>query len=173
MEEYSFSFINNDLIAKCHQLNESNVPNVGSTTLKDLTNLVENSDYNECVLFENKVIGFIVCFKDNKLTKSYMNQINHKNFKEISNRVNNFLYIDRIAIDVEYRNMKLGSELYKKIHHYAKQNNIKNLTAEINLLPSINKASFKFHQSFGFQEIDTVKHTDDYEVSLQKLLINS
>jgi len=47
------------------------------------------------------------------------------------------------------------------------------LTAEINLLPSINKGSFKFHESFGFQEFGTVKYSEDYEVSLQKLLINS
>ena len=45
--------------------------------------------------------------------------------------------------------------------------------AEINLLPSINKGSFKFHESFGFQEFGTVKYSEDYEVSLQKLLINS
>ena len=102
-----------------------------------------------------------------------MNAVKHKNFKEISSRVKNFLYIDRIAIDDQYRNIKLGSNLYKNILIFAKHNSLQYLTAEINLLPSVNKTSFKFHESFGFQEFETVKYSEDYEVSLQKLLINS
>ena len=173
MKEYSFLPINNDLTAKCHELNEKNIPNVGSTTLEELTNSIKNSDYNECIVVDNKVVGFVVCFQDNEQTKSYMNAVKHKNFKEISSRVNNFLYIDRIAIDDQYRNIKLGSNLYENILIFAKHNSLQYLTAEINLLPSVNKASFKFHESFGFQEFETVKYSEDYEVSLQKLLINS
>ena len=173
MKEYSFLPINNDLTAKCHQLNEKNIPNVGSTTLEELTNSIKNSDYNECIVIDDKVVGFVVCFQDNKQTKSYMNAVKHKNFKEISSRVNNFLYIDRIAIDDQYRNIKLGSNLYENILIFANHNSLQYLTAEINLLPSVNKASFKFHESFGFQEFGRVKYSEDYEVSLQKLLINS
>ena len=173
MKEYSFLPINNDLTAKCHQLNEKNIPNVGSTTLEELTNSIKNSDYNECIVIDDKVVGFVVCFQDNEQTKSYMNAVKHKNFKEISSKVNNFLYIDRIAIDDQYRNIKLGSNLYENILIFANHNSLQYLTAEINLLPSVNKASFKFHESFGFQEFETVKYSEDYEVSLQKLLINS
>ena len=173
MKEYSFLPINNDLTAKCHQLNEKNIPNVGSTTLEELTNSIKNSDYNECIVVDDKVVGFVVCFQDNEQTKSYMNAVKHKNFKEISSRVNNFLYIDRIAIDDQYRNIKLGSNLYENILIFANHNSLQYLTAEINLLPSVNKASFKFHESFGFQEFGRVKYSEDYEVSLQKLFINS
>ncbi len=173
MKEYSFLSINNDLVPKCHNLNERNIPNVGSTTLEGLKKSIENSDHNECIFIENKVVGFVVCFQDNEITKSYMNEIKHKNFIEISKSVANFLYIDRIAIDNQYRNIKLGSSLYENILNYAKQNSIQHLTAEINLLPTINEASFKFHESFGFQEFRTIKYSEDYEVSLQKLLINS
>ena len=102
-----------------------------------------------------------------------MREIKHKNFNEIEKRVSNFLYIDRVAVDNEHRNNKLGTFLYKNILNFAKDNFIKHLTAEINLLPSINEASFKFHNSFGFNEIQTVKYSEDYEVSLQKLIINS
>ena len=173
MKEYSYLPINTDLTTKCHELNEKNVPNVGSTTLEELTNSIKNSDYNECIVVDNKVVGFVVCFQDNEQTKSYMNAVKHKNFKEISSRVNNFLYIDRIAIDDQYRNIKLGSNLYENILIFANHNSLQYLTAEINLLPSVNKASFKFHESFGFQEFGRVKYSEDYEVSLQKLIINS
>ena len=103
-------------------------------------------------MIDNTVIGFVVCFQDNDQTKSYMSEINHKNFNEISSRVKNFLYIDRIVIDGQYRKNKLGTKLYENILVFAKQNSLQHLTAEINLLPSINKGSFKFHESFGFQE---------------------
>ncbi len=173
MKEYSYLPITNGLIAKCHEINEENVPNVGSTTLEVFTNSIENSDFNECIVVENKVVGFIVCFQDSEITKSYMGKIKHKNFEEINNRVSDFVYIDRIAVDDEYRNKKLGSSLYINVLNFAKRNSIRHLTAEINLLPSINKGSFKFHESFGFQEFGKVKYTQDYEVLLQKLLINS
>lgn len=173
MKDYSFTPIDLELISKCHKLNEKNVPNVGTQTLDGFISLVENSDYNECVLFKNKVVGFVICFQDNELTKLYMNEIKHKNFKEISNRVKNFLYIDRIAIDAQYRNIKLGTFLYKNVHRFAKHNLIEHLTAEINLLPSVNKVSFNFHESFGFENITNVKYSEDYEVSLQKMIIGS
>ena len=118
-------------------------------------------------------MGYVVCFQDNENTNNYMREIKHKNFNEIENRVSNFLYIDRVAVDNEHRKNKLGTFLYKNILNFAKDNFIKHLTAEINLLPSINEASFKFHKSFGFNEIQTVKYSEDYEVSLQKLIINS
>ena len=173
MKEYFYSKIDTGLVAMCHELNQKNVPNVGSLSLEDLKNSIENSDYNEAIVDENKVVGFVVCFQDNDLTKSYMQKIEHKNFKAISNREDNFLYIDRIAVDAEYRNNKLGTILYKNILNFAKENTIKNLTAEINLLPSNNEVSFKFHKSFGFEEFGNVKYSEDYEVSLQKLMINS
>jgi predicted GNAT superfamily acetyltransferase len=97
-----------------------------------------------------------------------MEEIDHKNFREISKRVNNFLYIDRIAVDSDYRNKKLGSQLYLNIINFSENNSIASLTAEINLLPSINIPSFEFHKKFNFKEIDTVKYSEDYEVSLQK-----
>ena len=168
MKDILFQSINNDLIAQCHQLNEENVPNVGSRSLEGLTNSLENSDYSECVIIDNFVVGFVICFQDSEITKSYMEKIEHKNFKEISNRVSNFLYIDRIAVNAKYRNKKLGSQLYSNIINFSKDNSISNLTAEINLLPSVNIPSFEFHKKFNFKEIDTVKYSKDYEVSLQK-----
>ncbi len=173
MKDYLFSPIKSNFVLQCHKLNEQNVPNVGTKSLDGFINLVENSDYNECILRNNEVIGYIVCFQDNENTINYMRQIKHKNFNEIGKSVSNFLYIDRVVVENHYRKSKLGTALYKNTLNFAKENFIKNLTAEINLLPSINEASFKFHKSFGFNEIDTVKYSEDYEVSLQKLLINS
>jgi len=87
MKDFIFEPINKRTIKKCHELNEKNVPNVGSKSIEGLANSLENSDYSECIHFENQVIGFVICFLDSEKTKSYMKEIDHKNFREISNRV--------------------------------------------------------------------------------------
>ena len=68
MKDYLFSPINSDFVAQCHELNEKNVPNVGTKSLDGFINLVENSDYNECILNNNEVVGYVVCFQDNENT---------------------------------------------------------------------------------------------------------
>ena len=77
-----------------------------------------------------------------------MHQIKHRNFNEIENRVSNFLYIDRVAVDNEHRKNKLGTSLYENTLNFAKENFIKHLTAEINLLPSIKRGFIQISQVF-------------------------
>ena len=163
--------IDNSNVDGCHALNENNVPNVGTTTFDEFENLVENSDFHKCIIHENKVIGFIICFQDSSKTKSFMYNLKHKNFNEFRNRIKNFMYIDRIAIDAEFRKNGIATSIYDKLLEFCLEGNIENLTAEINILPSRNEVSFNFHKKFNFVEIDTKKYSDDYEVSLQKRIL--
>ena len=101
------------------------------------------------------------------MTNSYMSDFEHKNFNEISQRVSDFLYIDRIAVDKNYRKRSIGSKLYEEVVKFAEMNSISHLTAEINLLPAKNIPSFLFHEKFNFTELDTVKYSEEYKVSLQ------
>ena len=57
MNNYEYSPIVDNFLEECHEINQDNVPEVGSRSLEGLTNSIENSDYNECVIFENKVVG--------------------------------------------------------------------------------------------------------------------
>lgn len=159
--------ISSENLVECHRINQENTPEVGSRTLEGLQNSLENSDYNLCAVVDNEVVGFVICFQDTERTNSYMGDIEHKNFNEISQRVSDFLYIDRIAVDKNYRKRSIGSKLYDEVVNFAEMNSISHLTAEINLLPSKNTPSFNFHEKFDFTEIDTVKYSEDYEVSLQ------
>ena len=122
MNNYKYFPITDNFLQQSHKINQDNVPEVGSRSLEGLQNSIENSDYNECVVLENKVVGFVICFEDNQKTSSYMKEIQHKNFKEIKKRVSNFLYIDRIAVDTEFRKNKLATELYSNIINFAKNN---------------------------------------------------
>ena len=154
--------ISSENLLQCHRINQENTPEVGSITLEGLQNSLDNSDYNLCALLDNEIVGFVICFQDTETTNSYMNDIEHKNFNEISQRVSDFLYIDRIAVDKNYRKRSIGSKLYDEVVNFA----------EINLLPSKNTPSLSFHEKFDFTELDTVKYSQDYEVSLQ-VRINS
>ena len=164
--------ISSENLVDCHRINQENTPEVGSVTLEELQNSLDNSDYNLCAVVDNEVVGFVICFQDTETTNSYMGDIDHKNFSEISQRIGDFLYIDRIAVDKNYRKKSIGSKLYNEVVNFAEMNSISYLTAEINLLPSKNTPSFRFHEKFYFTELDTVKYSEDYEVSLQ-VRINS
>ena len=164
--------ISGENLVECHRINQENTPEVGSVTLEELQNSLDNSDYNLCAVVDNEVVGFVICFQDTETTNSYMGDIDHKNFSEISQRKSDFLYIDRIAVDKNYRKRSIGSKLYDEVINFAEMNSISHLTAEINLLPSKNMPSFNFHEKFAFTELDTVKYSEDYEVSLQ-VRINS
>ena len=164
--------ITSENLVECHRINQENTPEVGSVTLEGLQNSLDNSDYNLCAVVDNEVVAFVICFQDTETTNPYMSDIAHKNFNEIRQRISDFLYIDRIAVDKNYRKKSIGSKLYNEVVNFAEMNSISYLTAEINLLPSKNMPSFRFHEKFDFTELDTVKYSEDYEVSLQ-VRINS
>jgi predicted GNAT superfamily acetyltransferase len=168
VDKFLKSEIVNDYVEACHILNQNNVPEVGDRPLDEFKLLVENSDYNCCIVENKTVVGFVICFQDNKTSTSFLTEQNHKNFIEIQSKVNNFLYIDRIAVHENYRGQNIGKEIYQHVEKFAIVNNIESLTAEINLLPKKNEISFKFHEKYGFREFSTKKYSDDYEVSFQK-----
>ena len=168
VEKFLKSEIINDYVEACHVINQNNVPEVGDRPLDEFKLLVENSNYNCCIIENNTVVGFVICFQDNKTSTSFLTEQNHKNFIEIQSKVNNFLYIDRIAVLENYRGQYIGKEIYQHVEKFAIENNIELLTAEINLLPKKNEISFNFHEKNGFREFSTKKYSDDYEVSFQK-----
>ena len=84
MNNYEYSPITDNFLEEIYKINQDNVPAVGSRSLKGLKNSIENSDYNECVINKNKIVGFVVCFQDTENTCSYMKEIQHKNFIKIT-----------------------------------------------------------------------------------------
>ena len=64
MDNIKFISIDETNIQNCHILNESNVPEVGTRALNEFDDLVRNSNFNQCVILNEEVIGFIICFQD-------------------------------------------------------------------------------------------------------------
>lgn len=86
-----------------------------------------NSGYCFVASINNRIIGFILAYE----TQPFLGSI----------------YIRYIGINPKYQGQGIGSLLYKRLISKAKKNNIKKITALINL---DNPKSMKLHEKAGF-----------------------
>lgn len=146
-------------------LNKIEVQYTSPMDLDRTKNLDACAAYHWVVEIDNVVAGFLLVMDHDSL---YEND-NHKWFKE---RLERFLYIDRIVVSKEFAGQKIGSKLYKKLIKTAGETNIKNIVCEYNIQP-MNLGSKGFHDSFGFKEMGTLWSEDrSKQVSMQRLLLD-
>lgn len=114
-----------------------------------------------CVVAEQdgEVIGFVLAMQ---MGDVYANA----NFEWFSQRLNNFVYIDRIVIDERARGHGLGKRFYDHISDVASANGCLVMCAEMDLVPP-NESSLKFHQNFGFVKLGERKYDSGKIVSMQ------
>ncbi len=128
-----------------HLLNQQNTPEVGD--VPDIENFKQLIKFSENILIaekDSKLIGFVLCMKQNQMYKS-------KNYLYLSSKFSEFLYIDRIAIGKKYRRLGIGKTMYEKIIEAAKLTEVP-LLCEVNTKPK-NGPSLAFHKYLGFEEI--------------------
>ena len=128
-----------------HLLNQQNTPEVGD--VPDIGNFKQLIKFSENILIaekDSKLIGFVLCMKQNQMYKS-------KNYLYLSSKFSEFLYIDRIAIGKKYRRLGIGKTMYEKIIEAAKLTEVP-LLCEVNTKPK-NGPSLAFHKYLGFEEI--------------------
>jgi len=136
-------------------INQDNVPAVGSLeSIDKMKELLSISSYHSVLLLNKNVIGFSICFREGT---SYLSE----NYKYFTQGLKNFLYIDRIAIDQNYRREGLGKSMYKDIFSSASHENLR-VTAEVNTKPK-NQISLDFHNNMGFEQIGE-RQFDDHDV---------
>ena len=153
--------VDSDILEQIYFLNQKNTPEVGSlSSIKDLQNLIRLSSINYYVISQDKIIGFIICFREHSTYDS-------ENYKFFSKEERNFLYVDRIAISHKYRRFGIGKNLYLKIEQMAVSNNLP-ICCEVNTDP-LNEISIKFHKDFGFFEIGNRKFKDHSVAYFKKL----
>ena len=134
-----------ELLKNIYYLNQDNIPEVGSlASVDELVKLLNISKANYFVTFDNSLIGFVVCLRERSEYKS-------KNYKYFSDRLDKFLYIDRIAIKRNMRRRGIGKKIYDHIQQVADLNKIP-LCCEINTTP-LNQPSRQFHKKLGFKQV--------------------
>jgi predicted GNAT superfamily acetyltransferase len=109
---------------------------------------------------ERKVVAFLLAFTG----KSAYDSVNYQWFNQ---RLNDFIYIDRIVIDGTQHGKGLGKLLYQDLFDFAKTHNLHKIACEFYIHPP-NEVSQKFHQNFGFHQLSTQWVADGKKrVSLQ------
>ncbi len=148
------------LLKEIFILNQANTPAVGSLdSIDHLKNLLSKSIKNLFISNQNSLVGFIVCFRENSNYES-------ENYKFFSQSEKTFMYIDRVAIDKEFRRNRLAQELYNNIEKICIEKKLP-LCCEVNTFP-INKPSIDFHKKLGFYEVGSNDFTANSVVYLKK-----
>ena len=152
------------LLNKIFKLNQDNIPEVGSLdSVNHLRNLLSKSLKNLYIVNQNRLVGFIVCFRERSNYES-------ENYKYFSKSEKNFIYIDRVAIHEAFRRNKLAQELYKNIEKMCIKNKLP-LCCEVNTIP-MNKPSINFHKKLGFLKVGKKDFTKNSVVYFKKTYVN-
>ena len=143
-------------VSDIYSINQDNVPEVGSLdSLDQQRKLLSISSYHSILLEENELIGFSICFRE---SRPYWSE----NYKYFEDKLDRFLYIDRIAIRSEYRRQGHAKRMYEDIFNIASQDDLI-VTAEVNTKPA-NQGSLRFHEYMGFKEVGA-RSFDDHDVA--------
>jgi predicted GNAT superfamily acetyltransferase len=149
-----------DNLTELLDLNQSNLPHVGSISMSEMEHLHRQAVYFRAAEFDGHRAGFLIAFDP---TADY----NSPNFLWFKNRYDAFVYIDRIVVAPDSRRKGIAFFLYRDLEHFAAQNDIPIMTCEYNLRPQ-NEISRQFHQKYGFKEVGTQKTENGKKtVSLQ------
>ena len=124
--------------------NGLNEPHVGSLNKKKLQSLLIQSNYCKVAFYNDEPAGFLLCIPEDMKYSSL-------NYKWVSERYSNFIYIDRISILEKYQNKKLGTALYTDLFYFSIENQYDIILCEVNIMPQ-NPGSIRFHKKFDFVE---------------------
>ena len=125
-------------------INEQGLPGTGKVTEKEISYLMEISEVCIGAFHQESLVGFVICL----LPKRNYGSLNYSWFNE---RYEKFIYVDRIAVDTQFRDLGIGSKLYQRVIQYSTENSIP-ITAEVSLDPP-NPGSDRFHIRHSFNSV--------------------
>ena len=133
------------------EINEQGLPGTGKVSLDEMKNLLNISELSVGAFEDDSLLGFVICLLPNTAYGSL-------NYAWFNQRFENFIYVDRVAVDEKYRNQGIGQALYDTVFDYASEHQLP-VTAEVSLRPQ-NLGSDRFHLRHGFSAIAEVDHGD-------------
>jgi predicted GNAT superfamily acetyltransferase len=134
-------------LAAVHAINEAAVPAVGAEQIEDLADIAAESVIALVAEIEGKIAGF--CFV--LAPGADYHSINYLWF---SDRYDDFVYLDRVAISPDFQRRGIGRALYTEVERRSADRcpTATAFTLEVNLRPR-NDTSLEFHAHLGFVEV--------------------
>ena len=128
-------------------INEACVPAVGTSTLDELTHLVGESVFALVADVEDQIAGFCLVLAPGA-------DYGSMNYRWFSERYDDFVYLDRVAIAEPFRRGGIGHAMYAEVERRSAiaQPSATHFTLEVNLRPR-NDTSLAFHARLGFEEV--------------------
>lgn len=139
------------------EINEANVPEVGSVDADRLAFIVGESPIALAVEIGGLVVGFCLVLG----ADSTYDSVNYRWFTE---RYSDLYYLDRVAFDAAHQGRGLGTALYGEVDRL--MGNAGHLALEINVDPP-NEPSLAFHSRLGFVEVGQQDTPYGIRVSMQ------
>ena len=156
--------LNQSEVKSLFELNQSEVPNVGSVALPRFQHLVKCAIQLPLERAGDEIEGFVILFDQDT-------EYDSENFLWFRDRYERFAYVDRVVVSPAFRRQGVAQRLYAECIEYCRAHTFPILTLEINIQPP-NPTSFAFHQKMGFQEVGTLQNLgSDKSVSMQALRV--
>ena len=140
-------------IPKMWEINEQGLPGTGKVDENGLKELLEYSEIAVGTFDDKELRGYVICLPP-------ATKYGSLNYGWFNSNMEDFLYVDRIAVESNFRDQGIGSLLYNYIIDYTS----KSIAAEVSLDPP-NLASMRFHHRFDFKKIGELHH-ESYSVNL-------
>jgi predicted GNAT superfamily acetyltransferase len=140
-------------------INEANVPEVGSIDADRLAFLVDESPIALAVDLDGTTVGFCLVMPSD----SAYDSVNYRWFTE---RYDDFMYLDRVAFEVDSQGRGLGTLLYAEVDRLMVERGDSHLALEVNVDPP-NEPSLAFHARRGFLEVGQQDTPYGIRVSMQ------
>lgn len=125
-------------------INEDGLPGTGKVSEAEMANLLSLSELALGYEEDSRLNGFVLCLSPNTNYGSL-------NYAWFSQRYDEFLYVDRIAVAENVRSRGIGTHLYNEVIAHAEHLEVP-VTAEVSLRPP-NPRSMKFHDRHGFEQV--------------------
>lgn len=134
-------------LVQVYAINQAEVPAVGDETAEALAHIAEESVIAIVATEADTVAGFCLVLAPGA-------DYGSGNYRWFSDRYDDFVYLDRVAIAPAFRRRGLGRAMYAEVERLAAERcpGASRFTLEVNLRPR-NDRSLSFHAALGFVEV--------------------
>jgi predicted GNAT superfamily acetyltransferase len=136
-----------DDLARLHVINEGAYPGVASETIEKLGQIADESVITVVAEVDGEIAGFCLVLAPDADYDSV-------NFIWFGERYDDFVYLDRVAVDPAFKRRGVGRAMYAEVERLIAERcpTATQFTLEVNIEPR-NDESLAFHRQLGFVEV--------------------